>query len=154
MAPLLLFRRRAEGLEQRVHRMDHGNRLGRPLRRDDLLYRARDVPLSPDLRLVHQTGRETREASPGLLDLEPAGAQGMVRQGGHGELRAPGGPAGGPHLRRPVQRPDLDVLDQEGSGRAQQARPRQKRCPRRHEVVPRPWLRQLGGHLGAPHTRL
>ena len=32
---------------------------------------------------------------PGFLDLEPARAQGMVRQGGDGELRAPGDPARG-----------------------------------------------------------
>ena len=84
------------------------------------------------LPLLHAAERKTGGAPPRFLDLEPARAQGLVRPGGDGELRAPGDPAGGSDCGRPLQPPDLQVLDRERGQGARQAHLRERRaCGRR-----------------------
>ncbi len=99
----------------------------------------------------HQAARPVRLHA-GLLEMEPAGTEGLVHQGGHGELRAPGDPSGRSHRRGAVQRPDLDVSDQEGIQGEGPPDLRQEGRQGEDEIVPRPRLRECGGHERSSHS--
>ena len=98
-----------------------------------------------------QTARPV-ELAPGFLDLEPAGAPRLVRQGGDGQLPAQRDPARRPAGRRALQRPDLALPDREGSKGLRPAGLRAKRRAGGHAVVPQPRLRQRRRHQRAPRS--
>ena len=140
-------------LEQRVHLLDHRHAVGRPLRRDHLLHRSRDLRVPAGLPAFRAPGRPTGRAPPRLLEVEPARAARLVHPRGHGEVRAAGDPARRSRGRRALQHSRLAVLDESRGPGAEPAGRRTGRRPRGDEVVSRPRLRQRRGDLRTPHSR-